>query len=345
MRIFSVLSIFVLCLNAHSKETLESEYDQLNRSLIASPRAVSLNGADLSFNDGAYAGYSPSNLIRDSLNSLQLSYADFFGSAFSSSALSYQYRISPHSAFSITTGYLHIPDITDNRSLDTTSNGEVIFDNSVKITNSSQIHFRAGFGFSSDKNKPLVVSGGVAMNASRNRLVDYTGYGLGVDLGSSVMMPEKGLSAVLLIENVTRSYTYWSSSYSEKGKPHIKLGLGWEIPVKYLYGTFRVGYTSPDLLSNEGINGFEIDEVDDELVIENPEKYTLSKDPEILVLGAKLGLEFTIMQVFAIRGGFARDRFSFGAGLSLFEQRAAIDFAYMTHSLPGTYQISLSYKW
>jgi hypothetical protein len=345
MRILPILSILICGLRVFAEKPVESVYDQLNRSLITSPKSASFSGADLSLNDGAFPGYSPSNLIRDSMNSLQLSYADFFGNALSSSALSCIYHLSPRTAFSVTTGYIYIPDITDNRNLDTSVTGEVIFDKPVKITNCSQVHFRAGFGFSSDKNKPVVVSGGVSINASRNRLIDYTGYGLGLDLGSSVLLPSKGLSAVVLVENVTRSYTYWNSSYSEKGRPHVRFGIGWEKAVDYLYGTFRVGYTSPDLLSNEGINGFEVDEVDDELVIEKPKTYTLSKDPEILVLGAKLGFEYNVMKVFAVRCGIARDRFSFGAGLSLFEQRAAIDFAYMIHSLPGTYQISLLYKW
>jgi hypothetical protein len=344
MKILVILISLAYSCQIFAEKSVESIYDQLNRSIVTSPKSAALGGADLSFNEGAYPGYSASNLTKDSMNSLQLSYADFFGNAFSSSALSYIYHISPRTAFSITTGYIYIPDIKDTRDFDTSQNGDVFFDK-VKITNCSQVHFKAGFGYSTDKAKPVVASGGVSINASRNRLIDYTGYGLSLDAGSTIMLPTKGLSAVLLIENIAGSYTYWNSTYSERGKPHIRLGIGWEKAIEYFYGTFKAGYTTPDLLSNEGINGFEIDERDDELVIENPKKYTLSKNPEYLILGAKLGLEYCVMNVFAVRCGVARDRFSFGAGVLLFEQRAGIDFAYMIHSLPGTYQISLSYKW
>jgi hypothetical protein len=342
------LYLFLLCIaygyTVFAENSIESAYDQINRAIIISPQSAAFNGADLSLNDGAYAGSSPSNLIRDSINTLQLSYANYFGNALSSSVLSYVNSISSRSAFSVTTGYIYIPDIKDTRNSGIDESGEPIFDN-VTITSCSQIHFKAGFGLSLVKDKPFQVSTGVALNASRNRLVDYTGYGIGVDLGSSFMLPAQGLSAVLLLENVFGSYTYWSSSYSERGRQHIRLGIGWERNVDYIYGKLKLGYTSPDLLSNEGINGFEVDEVNDELVIEEPKKYTLNNNPELIVLGGKLGVEYTIMQIVAVRCGIAQDRFSFGAGVSLFSQRAGIDFAYMKHSLPGTYQFSLSYKW
>jgi hypothetical protein len=343
------LYLFLLCIAysyaVFAENSIESAYDQINRAIIISPKSAAFNGADLSLNDGAYAGASPSNLVKDSCSSLQFSYANYFGNALSSSVLSYVNSISSRSAFSVTSGYIYIPDIQDNRNLDTNESGEPIFDKPVTITSCSQVHFKAGFGLSLVNDKPFRVSAGVALNASRNRLIDYTGYGIGVDLGSSFMLPAQGLSAVLLIENVFGSYTYWNSSYSERGRQHIRLGIGWEKDLDYIYGKIKLGYTSPDLLSNEGINGYEVDEVNDELVIENPKKYTLRKNPELIVLGGKLGLEYTIMQIVAVRCGIAQDRFSFGAGLSLFSQRAGIDFAYMIHSLPGTYQFSLSYKW
>ncbi|HEX2955846.1 MAG TPA: hypothetical protein VHO70_03405 [Chitinispirillaceae bacterium] len=339
------LLCIVYTFSIFAENTIESAYDQINRSIIISPKSAAFSGADLSLSDGAYAGASPSNLIKDSINSLQFSYANYFGDALSSSALSYVNSISNRSAFSVTTGYIYIPDIQDNRNLATDENGDPVFNKPVTITSCSQIHFKAGFGLSLVIDKPFLVSAGVALNASRNRLVDYTGYGIGMDLGSTFMFPAQGLSAVLLVENVFGSYTHWSSSYSERGRQHVRLGIGWEKAIDYFYGRLKLGYTSPDLLSNEGINGFEVDEVNDELVIEKPRKYTLSKNPELIVLGGRLGLEYTIMQIVAVRCGVARDRFSFGAGLSLFRQRAGIDFAYMIHSLPGTYQFSLSYKW
>lgn len=345
MRLYLSLLCIAYSYAVFAENPTESAYDQIDRAIITSPKSASFNGADLSLNDGAYAGASPSNLVKDSCSSLQFSYANYFGNALSSSVLSYVNSVSSRSAFSVTTGYIYIPDIKDTRDMATDENGVPLPDQPIKITNCSQVHFKAGFGLSLVNDKPFRVSAGVALNASRNRLPDYTGYGIGVDLGSSFMLPAQGLSAVLLVENVFGSYTYWNSSYSEKGRQHVRLGIGWEKNVDYIYGKIKLGYTSPDLLSNEGINGYDVDEANNELVIENPKKYTLTKNPELIVLGAKLGLEYTIMQIVAVRCGFAQDRFSFGAGLSLFKQRAGIDFAYMIHSLPGTYQFGLSYKW
>lgn len=345
MKLFiALLSIAYSC-NIFADGATRSDYDQMNRSIVNSTGSAAFNGADLSFSDGAYAGASPSNLVRDSVSSLQFSYANFFGDALSSSVLSYVNSVSSRTAFSVTTGYIYIPDIQDNRDQNTDENGVPLFDKPVKITSSSQVHFKAGFGLSLVNDRPFQITAGAALNASRNRLVDYTGYGIGVDLGSSFVLPAQGISTVLLIENVFGSYTHWNSSYSERGRQHVRLGLGWEKKLDYIYGKLKLGYTSPDLLSNEGINGFEIDEDNGVLVIENPKKYTLSDNPELIVLGGRLGLEYTFMQIVALRCGFAQDRFSFGAGIALFSQRAGIDFAYMKHSLPGTYQFSLSYKW
>lgn len=346
MKLFIALLCMVYACSVFAEGAVQSEYDQLNRSIVTSTRSAAFNGADLSLSDGAYAGGSPSNLIRDSVTSLQFSYANYFGNALSSSVLSYVNNVSSRTAFSVTTGYIYIPDIKDTRNLHTNENGEPQGDESIKITNCSQVHLKSGFGLSLVTGQPYQISVGVALNASRNRLVEYTGYGIGVDIGSSLVHPVSGISTVLLIENVFGSYTYWNSSYSEKGRQRVRLGIGWEKALDYFYGKLKLGYTSPDLLSNEGINGFEIDEDNGVLVIENPKKYTLSKNPELIVLGAKLGLEYTIMQIVALRCGYAQGRrFSFGAGLALFKQRAGIDFAYMKHSLPGTYQFSLSYKW
>ncbi len=345
MKLFTALLCMACVCNIFAEGVTRSDYDQMNRSIVTSTGSAAFNGADLSLSDGAYAGASPSNLIRDSVNSLQFSYANYFGDALSSSVLSYVNSVSSRTAFSVTTGYIYIPDIMDTRNMNVDGSGTPQNDELIKITSCSQVHLKAGFGLLLVNDRPFRISAGAALNASRNRLVDYTGYGIGVDLGSSFILPAQGISTVLLIENVFGSYTHWSSSYSERGRQHVRLGIGWEKTLDYIYGKLKLGYTSPDLLSNEGINGFEIDEDNGVLVIENPKKYTLSKNPELIVLGGRLGLEYTIMQIVALRCGFAQDRFSFGAGLSLFRQRAGIDFAYMKHSLPGTYQFSLSYKW
>lgn len=341
-----ILFILLCCIRQLlAEKPTASIYTDFNRNLMVSPQSAALSGADLSINEGALPGYSPANLSRDSLNALSLSYANYFGNTFSTSTLSYVNHIDSNIAFGVAAGYIFIPDIEDNRDLDTNEYGDPRFNKSIKITNCSHIYFRTGYGITLNSGKPIEFSSGISLNASRIRLIDYNGYGLSLDLGSGVQFIKPGISLMVLVENIFGSYTYWNSLYSESGFRHIRIGLGWEQSFEYLYGEIRIGYTSPDLLTNEGINYISIDEHTDDFYIEKLNTYKIYEKPSILFSSAKFGIEYKILNIVAIRGGVANRRLSFGAGLELFAQRAGIDFAYLRHALSGTYQISLSYKW
>jgi hypothetical protein len=176
-------------------------------------------------------------------------------------------------------------------------------------------------------------------------LPDYKGYGLGIDAGATAQIPLYGISASLVVENITSSYTYWSSSFSEYVLPHIRVGVGWEKTVPYMYGRILIAYTTPDLLTNEGVNDFKTQNVDNDFKIETPYSQKFYKHPSVLFTGGKFGAEYTIMNRLALRVGVKEQRICFGAGLSLFDEHAGFDFAYNAHELAGSYQMSLKYRW
>lgn len=320
-----------------------SEYADLNRELMFLPVSASMGGADLSFSAGAAYGSSPANLPFDTSNSLTLSYANFYQNTFSSSILSYSGPAGSKSGIGITAGYIYIPDVEDNRNSIVTDNNTLIPVN--KTRNCSDIYVRFSYGHRFDITPAWVVSAGLALNGRRSRLLEYSGYGIGADLGAKVYHKATGISFGTLIENITSNYTYWSENYKEYSYTHIRLGLGWEKIIPYIYGKVRVGYTSPDLLSNEGINKYSTETDTNNQKVEIPSQEKVHKNPELLFSNGRLGLEYLIMSRVALRVGLSQGKFNFGAGLQLFSNKAGVDFAYTTHQLSGTYQMSVMYKW
>ncbi len=320
-------------------ENSTSFYIDNNDELINLPASAAMVGADLSFNTGASSFSSPANLAFDSINKIELAYASFFQNSFSTSLLSVNGYASSTIGYSITAGYIYIPDIPLS---DTTSEGEAyVYGN----RNCSAIYLRAGLGKRFDLSGSISISIGAALQAKRTRLIGYRGYGLGMDAGTKVLFSNIGLSAAVLVENITSSMTYWGRNYYQWAYPHIRAALGWEKRIPYIYGTLRLAYTTPDLLANEGVNYFDDDQMQGDITFPKPQWKSVYKNPQLLILAARIGLEYMIMDRVAIRGGLTRGKVGLGAGVNLFNQRAGIDFAYVNHELAGTYQLGISYRW
>jgi len=320
-------------------ENSTSFYIDNNDELINLPASAAMVGADLSFNTGASSFSSPANLAFDSINKIELAYASFFQNSFSTSLLSVNGYASSTIGYSITAGYIYIQDIPLS---DTTSEGEAyVYGN----RNCSAIYLRAGLGKRFDLSGSISISIGAALQAKRTRLIGYRGYGLGMDAGTKVLFSNIGLSAAVLVENITSSMTYWGRNYYQWAYPHIRAALGWEKRIPYIYGTLRLAYTTPDLLANEGVNYFDDDQMQGDITLPKPQWKSVYKNPQLLILAARIGLEYMIMDRVAIRGGLTRGKVGLGAGVNLFNQRAGIDFAYVNHELAGTYQLGISYRW
>lgn len=313
-------------------------YADANDELISLPVSAAMAGADLSIGNGTTPFSCPANLAYDTINQIELSYASYFQNSFSTSVLAYKGSLSDNLGFSITAGYVFIPDISIS---DTTQDGTAYI---LDTRNCSSIYLRAALGRKFDLSEAVIVSVGGAFQAKRTRLIGYRGYGLGVDAGAGVLFKNTGVSASVLIENVTSNFTYWSSEYQQWAYPHVRVGLGFEKEIPYIYGKVRLGYTSPDLLANEGINYYPDKEVGD-LTLPEPQWKSVYKNPELLVFAARAALEYVLLDRVAVRAGIKKGSVGFGAGVSLFKKRANIDFAYVTHDLAGTYQVGLSYRW
>ena len=338
-KLWLFLGIATLARAEHGK----SYYADINDDLLNFPFSAAMAGSDMSFSSGASPSSTPANLPFDSINTLSLSYANYFQNSFSTSLLSYTSKIGKEIGYGITAGYIYLPDIEITEDLETDENGNPVY--IPEKVNCSRIFFRMALGKSFSIFKTIDLAIGSALDAERNRLPEYRGYGIGLDLGAKVLFKRTGVSLALLFENAIVSLTYWSSSYYETAYPHLRIGVGWDRYFPYIYGNIRIGYTSPDILSNEGINYIEMEDMGGDVKIEKPSYQKVYENPLVMIVSGKFGLEYRILERLSLRGGITQGRFSFGAGLNMFGDKAGLDFAYATHSLAGTYQLSMSYRW
>jgi len=319
-----------------------------NREIYHLPASAGTAFSDLCFlRDGA-PNTNPAVLAFDSAGHISMAYAGYFKNAYSSSMLSLINPLGRLGTVGVSLSYVLIPDIVDTRDWTVDGDGLLIVPQNPRSGTSSEVFLHAAYSKLILDGKKVRLGLGAGLNAHRLRLLELAGYGIGLDAGMNCAFPRKGLRVSLLAENVVTEYVYWNSDFSQAVYPHLRLGLGWQKDIPYIYGHLRVTYASPDLLSNEGVNALtgENDFGEDG---ESPAVLTL-RDPAFLACG-NLGIEYAIFNTVHFRIGmqdiarFVLSSFTFGGGLSLFGNRVGLDFAYLPHDLSGTYALSGTYLW
>ncbi|MFP4013842.1 MAG: hypothetical protein ACLFVQ_07155 [Chitinispirillaceae bacterium] len=305
-----------------------------------SPRSAAMSRADLAINPSGSLVSNPAVIALPALSQLSLSYASYFHDVFSTSIMNYNGSVGTNGGLGVSAAYLLVPGIEDTRAVDTSG----IDTDNIDLFTSSDVWVRIGYGRRYEAEK-FAFYYGAALNARRRRLELETAHGLGMDAGVMLHLPEQSLYFSLLLENVKSSFVRWSGAdYVEHGLPHLRFSAAFERDFPYVYGSLALVFTSPDLLSNEGINDVEEDVYyrDDQgkpIIV----KYT--ERPSLVLANGRYGLEYTIMNTFSLRAGFSQSDFSLGAGLNLLEERAGLDFSYLNHQLAATYKMSVTYRW
>jgi len=335
--------LIVIALSSCTALAAESEYADANRRLYFLPREAALGFADLTFARNGAPNTSPANMALDSSSEVALSYSGHFRNAFSSTLLSYAVDLRGAGGLGISLDYVFVPDIIDTRNWTVDGDGNPVIPATFEYSTASEMYLHVAYGRGWTLCRRVRLDAGVAANVLRRRLLEWTGYGIGLDGAGAVTFLRSGVRAGLVMENMTTTYMNWSDSYSEYVYPHLRLGVGWRRDFPYIYGAFQASYASPDLLSNEGANATTFLDANDPE--EDARELTLFDDPQMLFYG-NYGLEYTIAKVVSVRVGLeALRRFTFGAGVALFGQRLVVDFAYLTHHLSGSYLASIAYRW
>jgi hypothetical protein len=330
-------------------------YSDNTRELFYLPRSASVAGADYVFARDGTPQVNPANLAFDSSTEISLSYASYYQNTFSTSILSYAGRIDAVSGFGISMSYLYVPDIMGTQNLLTESDGTPIYDDQrLQYSTYSDIFFHAGYGRRFITSRKFELTGGVGINAQRQRLAfnEYRGYSMGLDGGVALDFPRPGLRVSLACDNISTQYTRWSGGYSEIAYPHLRLGAGWQKDIPYIYGHIRLQYKTLDLLGNEGADAIQLSTLltTDSAGSSNPNQLS-GETPAVgaasgaLALLGSLGIEYTIKDVFAIRiGGNLENKLAFGCGVNLLQRRLSFDASYTMHELAPTYQIGVTYR-
>jgi hypothetical protein len=342
------ITILAGCLcSAAAEGAVGNYYADINRELLVVPRSSAMAGADITFFRGSSPLSNPANLANDSVKEASLTYASYLQNTFSTCGVSFLGPIDSRSSFGISMGYVLIPDIKI-----TDAANPFVYPSRTET--SSDLFFRAGYGRKVVSfNDRIHLQAGIAINAERRNLIDWTGYGIGTDFGADVVFSDYDAVLGVVVENITGSYTHWSSNYKEFSYPHMRVGLGWQPEFSYIYGKLTACFLSSDLLTNEGMNSF----VDDSMQVssdtyENSLRHTtpyfkrIYTNPLMLFSG-RYGVEYTIMNTVAFRIGYNASimNFTFGGGLNLLQNRAGIDFAYLSNELAPTYKICMNFRW
>lgn len=348
MRKSAFITVLAGCLfSAAAEGTTGNYYADINRELLVVPKSSAMAGADITFFRGPSPLSNPANLANDSVKEASLTYANYLQNTFSTCGISYLGPVDDRSSFGISVSYVLVPDIK-------ITDADNPFLYPTRTASSSDLFFRVSYGrtlFSfSDR---IQLQAGIAINGERRNLIDWTGYGIGTDFGADVVFNAVDAVAGIVVENITGSYTQWSSSYKEFSYPHLRMGLGWQPEFPYIYGKLTACFLSPDLLTNEGANSF----TDDSMKVSsdtygNSLSYTTPYIKRIytnplMLLSGRYGVEYSIMNIVAFRIGYNASimNFTFGGGLNLLHDRAGIDFAYLSNELAPTYKICMNFRW
>jgi hypothetical protein len=329
-------------------------YQNTNRDLYYLPQSIGMAKADLATARTGAPNANPANACLGTSTELSLSYAGLYGNVASISSFSSVSPVSKNDAFGLSLNYLMIPniEITENWPVDNAGNPIVPPESEWQMGTASEIFFHAGYGHKFEM-KRADIGLGAACNAQRRRLPGadgfITGYGLSLDAGAAIRFNKIGVILSLFGQDITTNYLSWTPGYSENGSPHIRFAAGIDKEIPYIYGRIRLGYTSLDLLGNEGVNGAKSNDPLSEDSIDTPQQIHPSKEPFTFIGYGNWGGEYTIAHRVALRVGLENARrWSFGAGLNVMDGRLSFDFAYASFiagDLPGTYQMAVSYRW
>jgi hypothetical protein len=359
-RLFSLCILLVVLFSFNGFPAASNYYSDNTRELFYLPRSSATGGSDIVFERSGSPQANTGVLGLDSTNELTLSYSSYYQNTFSASVLSYAGAINRNSGFSLSLSYLYNPGIPGTDNLEIGNDGQPVYDPSrLQYSAESVILFHAGYGYKFILTPRMQLGVGLGLNAQRHRLPFdmYRGYGMGFDAGLALDFPRPGLRLAFACDNVTSNYTRWSSTYSELALPHLRFGIGWQTAIPYIYGHIRLQYKTPDMLSNEGSNTIDLSQIfgagdttsaaEQNLNIpsDRPSVASLRNNPVDFFLSGGLGLEYSIMDVFSVRVGHSIvNAWTFGCGIAVLKKKLAFDFAYLTHELAATYQLSVTYR-
>lgn len=332
MRKISLLFLLVV-FSLFAVET--SFYTNTNRLLFVSPTYSALGGSNIAISAEPLPISNPSAIILSESKQVFVGYTNYFKNSHNSTLASVIVPLSDKQSVAISLGYLYVP--VDSVSAQVDENG-VPYDYTIKTKTSSELYFNAYYAHKILSYRIGDLSVGGSFHVNRRRLIDWTGYGVGLDVGVLNQF-KNGVSVSLHVNDITTQFMRWSGSYKELGKPICFGALGYEVGKK---NRFNVTYKTPDLFGNSGLaRTSRGDSVFDDEV----DYVSVREKPSTLFSHGSYGVAGVFNEKVTLRAGFSDARkLSFGGGVTLFE-RLGLDFAYAhQRDLGGTYTVASTYQ-
>jgi hypothetical protein len=333
-KIIIILLILVFCAFAE-----KSVYGNENRYLFMSPEFSALGEAKNALSNEPIPANNPASTVLTKKTAFFAGYTAFYNNILWTANTYATLKIDSLNVAGIFVGYLNIPDIDSVRRIIPFQGGEPDYE--ITRVSSSELSVNLNYARKLADFERWNLSVGVSLNIMRRRLVEWTGYGIGADLGV-LLSTNRGNFVSFQVDNITTHYTHWSKNYHENTLPQGFLAYGYSKEINRNLA-LNLLYRSPDLFGNSSLaaNTFgEESAFDDEI-----RSGSIVKNPQNLFTAAGYGAELFFKKTVALRLGLTDShKLAFGGGIYLFE-RAHVDFAYIYSSaLDGTYGVSLKFE-
>jgi hypothetical protein len=281
---------------------------------------------------------NPVSIILSEKTNFFAGYTGFYENSFWAATTHATVKVDSQNVVSAFIGYLNIPGIDSVEQIIPFENAEPTY--KISQVSSSELSININYARKLFNFERWNLSVGGSINVMRRRLVEWTGYGIGADLGV-LFSTNRGNFISFQIDNITTQYTHWSKNYHENVLPQAFLAYGLSKKVKENL-KIELLYRSPDLFGNSGVVSNTLGK---ESVFEDEIKSgSIRQNPQNLFVAAGYGMDLTIKKIVSLRLGLTDShKLTFGGGIYLFN-RTNIDFAYIYSSaLDGTYGVSLKF--
>ncbi len=197
---------------------------------------------------------------------------------------------------------------------------EIIYDESL-ITYESAVDWALYLSWSRSLNSNFSV--GASAKVIRRGLMEYSAFGLGLDLGARYQ-PSEAFSMGLNLQDISGTHLFWNNGVNESILPTVKLGMALRWPI--------TKFATLATIAADGDFRFE------------GREYSAQYNFSGISLDTHLGAEFLIKDLVALRIGSSEGNMTAGLGLkfSLMHHPVTLDYAYLGHQdLDATHRISL----
>jgi hypothetical protein len=284
-------------------------------------RSLAMGGTGVALPNQATSGYhNPARLAGIARTAAEFMHASYFDNTYSYDFLGLTRPLSDETGLGVTVLYARVGDIPltslqdpsrplgdDNRVVarDMTSDNE--------LAAMASLGARGPWGWSWGGTAKLLYKGVAGKSA----------YGIGFDVGMAKELG-KNLAVGAAIRDLTGSALAWTTGRTEIIPPSILLGGAWSAQLPSLRAQLRI---AADLFGRFESRG----------------------EAEVIHAGAlsvepRVGAEYIISKVLALRGGLLGDNITAGAGISI--SSVTLDYAFQPHEeLGNTHRVSLGLSW